>query len=91
MTIVARGDGSPVLELAEQSLDHISPGVGFAVDWIGRSPRGGRRYDGFDVALSEPCSQAVGVAGFVCQQSSRGGDGAQERNGHRYVRDISRG
>jgi hypothetical protein len=48
-------------------------------------------YDGLDAALLEPSSQAVSVVGFVRQQSPWGGDGAQKRNGHSYVGDVSRG
>jgi hypothetical protein len=90
VAVISCGDSAPIFQPAEHALDDVSAFVSLAVEWIGRSPRGCGRNDGFDLFSGEPFAQTVGVVSFVRQEPLWSGGGAEQRDGHGDVGDVSR-
>jgi len=87
--VVSGRDASPILQLAEHAFDDISALIGGAIERVWRAP-GGRGGNGrSDLPLLQPSAQTVGVVGLVRQQALWFCDGAEKRNGHDDVGDVS--
>ena len=89
--VVSGCDASPILELAEQAFDDVSALIGGAIERVRGAPGGGGGNGCSDLPLLEPSAQAVGVVGLVRQHALWFCDGAEKRNGHDDVGDISGG
>src|SRR3974377_1439995 len=87
--VVSGCDASPILELAEQAFDDVSALIGGAIERVWRAPSGGGGGGRSDLSFVLPWAQKVGVAGFVRQQALWFCDGAEKRNGHDDVGDVS--
>jgi hypothetical protein len=88
--VVTRGDAPEVLEPGEHALDQVSLAIGFPVMRNeGFSPGDGGN-DGFNVALLEVGSQAVGVVGLVGDQSLDWASSGQQLLRHHDIMDIAR-
>lgn len=88
--VVARRDGSPVLEAAEGSLDEVSGAVGFWVVGDRCFPGTGRGDDGFSPGPGETTTQAVCVIAFVGQQAGWRRPLVEQRRGCGDVSAVSR-
>ncbi len=87
--VVSGCDASPILELAEQAFDDVSALIGGAIERVWHAPRGGGGNGRSDLPMLEPSAQTVGVVGLVRKHALWLSDGAEKRNGHDDVGDVS--
>jgi len=87
--VVSGCDAPPILQLAEHAFNDVSALIGGAIEWVWRAPRGGGGNGRSDLSLPEPPAQTVRVVGLVGEQALWFCDGAEKRNGHDDVGDVS--
>ena len=69
--VVARGDGTKVLEFVEEALDEIALAIEGEVARHRRCPAGMRRNHWSDLPPGEEIDEAIGVIGLVADQGRR--------------------
>ena len=89
--VVARGDGTELLEFAEEILDQVALFVEFAIEFARRQAVwSGRDYGGFASRRQRVEDSAIGIEGAICDQQV-GGHMRQQRISPGQVVRLSRG
>ena len=90
MAVIACRDAPPVFQSAEQAFNDIAALVDFLIEWVWCAPRG-CGWDGrLDLLPFEPVAQTVSIIGLIGEQSLGLPHGAEKRNSHGDIGDISR-